>query len=184
MCKRIQWLLIVAATLTLTACGGGGGTWGSGGGANYDPNGTIGLSGLTVTGTSASVAGVAPISPGVNGGRFTISFNASGTALPMYSAYVYVNADGAYPGTGNNYNIAINCGATTIGGSCAASVTVSCVFDNTNKITCANPIAGSQVRDISSFLSSGVPKAGYIVVRACNALSSACSTVDAPVEFQ
>lgn len=174
----------VCAGIVLSACGGGGGGAGASGGATYDPNGTIGISNLTVTGTSASVAGVAPINPGVNGGQFTVSFNASGTALPTYSAYIYMNTDGVYPGSSTNYNIAINCGATTIGGPCAASVATNCVFDNTNTITCNSPIAGAQTRLITGLLSGGVPKNAYIVVRVCNALSSACSSANAPIQLQ
>ena len=178
MQTRIITLIATVCTgILLSACGaGGGGGAGAGGGASYDPNGTIGITNLTVTGTSASVSGVAPINPGVNSGQFTVSFNASGTALPMYSAYIYMNTDGAYPGSTSNYNIAINCGATTIGGPCASSVVTNCVFDNTNTITCNNPIAGTQTRGITGLLSGGVPKNAYVVVRVCNALTSAPST--------
>jgi hypothetical protein len=183
--RIITLITTVCAGIVLSACGGGGGGGaGASGGATYDPNGTISISSLTVTGTSASVSGVAPISPGVNGGQFTVSFNASGTALPTYSAYIYMNTDGAYPGSTTNYNIAINCGATTIGGPCAASVATNCVFDNTNTITCNNPIAGPQTRVITGLLSGGVPKNAYVVVRVCNALSSACSTANAPIQLQ
>jgi len=186
MQARINTLITtVCAGIVLSACGaGGGGVAGIGGGATYDPNGTIGISSLTVTGTSASVSGVAPISPGVNGGQFTVSFNTAGTALPVYSAYVYVNADGTYHGNSTDINIVINCGATTIGGPCASSVATNCVFDNTNKVTCNSPIAGPQTRDITGFLSGGVPKNANIIVRVCNALSSACSTANAPIQFQ
>lgn len=183
--RIITLMSTFCAGIVLSACGaGGGGAAGSGGGSTYDPNGTIGITNLTVTGTSASVLGVAPINPGVNSGQFTVSFNASGTALPTYSAYIYMNSDGAYPGSTTNYNIAINCGATTIGGPCASSVATNCVFDNTNTITCNNPIAGAQTRVITSLLNGGVPKNAYVVVRVCNALASACSTASAPIQLQ
>jgi hypothetical protein len=95
MLQTIRITAIAAAITLIVGCGSGGGS-SSGVGSGWDPNGTITISNLSVTGTSASVAGVAPINPGVNGGQFSVTFNATGTALPQYSAYMYTNATGIY----------------------------------------------------------------------------------------
>lgn len=186
--KPISPIVFAMAFLALTGCGAGGGAGGiptGGGGTTYDPNGSITLSNLSVAGTSTSVNGVAPISPGVNGGQFSVSFNSAGTALPNYSAYMYVSSASTIGGTATSLLIATNCGATVIGGNCATAVTTNCTFDNSNKVTCVNPLGGTfPAANLTNFLSSGIPKDAYLVVHACNAFQSVCSDVSAPIQLQ
>lgn len=181
--KTIRVTITAAAIAAIVGCGSGSSS-SSGGGSGWDPNGTITISNLSVTGTSASVAGVAPINPGVNGGQFSVTFNAAGTALPQYSAYMYTNATGVY-NANDPLLLGWNCGKTTAGGDCATTVTTQCAFDNSNMITCANLLGGNfPTRDLTTFLSTGIPKNAYIVVHACNALLTACSDQAVPVQYQ
>lgn len=179
-----QHLSAIAILLgLLTACGSGGG---SGGGSSqqsaFNPGAPVTLNSFTVTGTSAAVNGVAPISPGVNSGQFSFDWNITGNA--SFTTSVVVSADNVYD-EGSDIGIAGGCGKTSIVDSCHVSTTINCTFNNSNIMTCNDPGGGTfPARDLTTFLSSGVPKSAYLVIRACDALMTSCPTMSAPIQIQ
>jgi len=188
MTKHIKttttYLALIFTALFLVACGGGGGGGGAPGGVapppGSNPSDPVTINSFTVVGTSPSIAGVAPISPAINSGRFTINWNVVGNS--NYIVNVALSADNVYDNA--DLFIGSGCGKVSVSDGCRINGTLTCTFSNANVMACSDAITTYAPQLLTTFLSGGVPKNAYIVVRACNAVFTSCPTSVVPIQIQ
>lgn len=172
-------IVTLVLTAFLTACGGGGG--GSSGPVPSDPNDPVTIQNYAVSGTSAAVNGVAPINPGVNSGQFSASWTVTGNT--SYTTKLVLSTDVVFDG--NDIEVVNGgCGKLSVTDNCRPSGTVTCTFNNSNIMACSDAVANFPSRDLSIFLSGGIPMNAYLVIRACNPMLSSCQTAALPVQIQ
>lgn len=149
-------------------------------GCGPSPDDPITLQSFSVTGTSASVQGVAPINPGVNNGQFSINWVVTGN---VYTANVALNTGSIFDPI-TNILLATSCGKRSQIDNCQAAGTLNCTFDNSNVMQCSDGASSFAAQDLTQFLSGGVPMNAYMVIQACNPSGSVCQTASAPVQIQ
>jgi hypothetical protein len=175
-CATLFRILTLAMTAVVTACGGG-----SSSPSVSNPNDPVTIQSYTVTGTSAAVNGVAPINPGVNNGQFSAIWTVTGNTI--YTVRIAVSTDTIYDG--NDIDIVNGgCGKANVADNCHTTGTVNCTFNNANIIACSDLVAAFPTRDLSVFLSGGIPMNAYLVVRACNPPLTSCPTAAVPIQIQ
>ena len=160
---------IVLLALFLSACGG-----------SDSDDGPLAhtLTAFDVAGTSADEAGVAPVSPDVNGGDFEISW-AVQDSRSLFTVAMAVSDDAvASPDDEPFYDR--TCGGVTPGCPEAASYTRTCNFNNSNVLVCADQ--PDDAKDLTDYL-PGIPFSGYIVIETCVITGFACSSQSHPVRF-
>ncbi len=178
---RYSRALPLTLAAVVAACGGSGGGSNGTASSTSDPNAPVTIQGYTVTGTSATVNGVAPINPGVNGGQFATSWTVTGNSI--YTVRIAVSTDATYDG--NDIEIVTGgCGKASVLDNCHGSGTVSCTFNNSNVMTCADQVGAFPSRDLSTFLGGGIPMNAYLVIKACNPMLTSCPTSAAAIQIQ
>ena len=160
---------VVLLALFLSACGGGD--------SDDGPQGYL-LTAFDVTGTSADEAGVAPISPAVNGGDFDVSWAVQDSGSLFIVAMAVSDDAVASPDDVAFYER--TCGGLTPGCPEAASYTRTCNFNNSNILVCSDE--PDDFADLTTYL-PGIPFSGYIVIETCTALGLACTSESHPVRF-
>lgn len=84
---------------------------------------------------------MAPINPGVNSGQFSASWTVTSNGL--YTVRIAVSTDTTYDG--NDIEIVTGgCGKAGVLDNCHASGTVSCTFNNSNVMACADQVGPSR----------------------------------------
>jgi len=144
------------------------------------PGDPVTIASFRVTGTSASLNGLAPISPGVNNGQFSISWNVTGN---IYTAVIALNTSPTFnPNT--NIVLASSCGKQSQSDDCHPTGTLACTFNNTNVMQCSDGLGPYAAQNLTQFLSAGVPLNAYIVIQACNHQGNSCPTSAAAIQIQ
>lgn len=176
---RYSHTLPLMLAAIIAGCGGGGG--GGAAPSTSDPNAPVTIQSYFVTGTSATVNGVAPINPGVNGGQFSATWTVTGNSI--YTVRIAVSTDTTHDG--NDVEIVTGgCGKASVLDNCHASGTVTCTFNNSNVMACADQVDTFPSRDLSTFLSGGIPMNAYLVIKACNPMLTSCPTTAAAIQIQ
>lgn len=181
--RKVLMMLVMAAGLA--ACGGGGGSEASTAPApapivDNTPVTPVQntMTALTVVGTSASdAAGVAPISPTVNGGAFTVKWSAS-KPVDIQVVSFFISPDDTLSDTDILF-FKRKCGGVL---GCASAENVSdCSFANSGKIACAGgDVDGAS---LTTFLTT-IPRDGFLIARTCDISGFTCDVKKAPVQFQ
>jgi len=166
--------------VAVSGCGGGGSA-----GAVTTPSTSspVTINSFTVAGTSASVNGVAPISPGVNGGAFNISWNVTGNNT--YTLKILLSTDSVYSDVTDIQIVPGGCGKTSNVDTCHTNGTLNCTFNNSNSMVCSYGYGSWSPVDLTAFLGgTGIPANLHFVMKACNPLGDSCPTTSAPIQIQ
>ncbi|CBL46802.1 Hypothetical protein HDN1F_32190 [gamma proteobacterium HdN1] len=131
------------------------------------------------TGTNPESRAV-QINSGIEDGAFRIHWEIKATDI-LYRADVYLSEDGDWNDRDNKLLLSRNCGGA--GMDCRGErMNIPCRFTNDNRIVCDTGDA-KDTTHIGGFLKT-IPQTGYIVLRACNAMLTACDDAAVKVEFQ
>ena len=148
-------------------------------GCGPSPDDPITLQSFSVTGTSPSQGGQAPISPGTNNGQFSINWVVTGN---IYTATVAINSGSVFD-PNSNIVLATSCGKRSQVDNCQSAGTLNCTFNNSDIMQCADGATTYSAQDLTGFLTT-VPMNAYMVIQACNPSGSVCQTSSASVQIQ
>jgi len=179
--KVLMSVVLMFQMYALSGCGGGGGGGATTPATAVGPNNPVFISAYSVTGTSPAVNNVVPINPGVNGGQFSASWRVTGNQT--YSVRIYVSED-ATQDVGDIELVTGSCGKVHATDVCHPDGTVDCTFNNMNVMSCSDALGAFPVRDLSVFLASGIPKNGYLIIKACNPVLTSCPVDNVSVQIQ
>ncbi len=147
-------------------------------------------SGSTITGTrinsfdasgAVTVSGVLPINPSVNGGEFTVDWDVDSS--DPYRFVLYISEDNVFDSTDDVLIHQRNCGSNSVLYLCGDIGSETCSFDTQNMMGCGVSSPGNRPADLTSFIDV-FPKAGYLIMQACDALQVVCDTSAIAVELR
>lgn len=177
MSYKVKLLLLGSMmVLLLSNCGGG----------SSDGN----SSGTVTTGTrinsfdasgSATVSGVLPIDPSVNGGEFTVDWDVDSS--DPYRFVLYISEDNIFESTDDVLIHQRNCGSNSILYLCGDIGSETCSFDGQNMMGCGLSSPGNRPVDLTSFIDA-IPKSAYLILQACDGLHIDCDTSAIAVELR
>ncbi len=133
-----------------------------------------------VTGTSQDVNGIAPISPSINNGNFTLKWEVEDNDS-LYKVQIFVSNNDVL----SNADIEFykdNCLLNDCGNN--NPFTNDCFFNNNHDIWCEKErILEKDKINLQSFLNT-IPKDAYIILKSCDVSGLSCSQATEAVRFE
>lgn len=170
------FLLGSMMVLLLSNCGGGS----SDGDSSVSTTTTTKINSFDASGT-ATVSGVLPIDPSVNGGEFTVDWNVDSS--DPYRFVLYISQDNVFNSTDDVLVHQRNCGSNSILYLCNDIGSETCSFDTQNMMGCGVSSPGNRPADLTIFIDA-IPKTAYLILHACDALQIDCKASAIAIELR
>ena len=141
----------------------------------------VGSSFLNISITGSELAGEAlSINPNINGGEFSVSWDAESS--DPYHISLYASDDEIASSDDVNF-FGLDCGTSSVDYQCDGQGGLSCSFTTDNKLSCGDITTFNPQRDLNGWL-DGLPKQAYLILRVCTEQYKHCVTAPVDVVFQ
>lgn len=171
--KKLSLALLVSG---LSACGGGGNSEDTAPAANSQSDTVIHSFSVTGSGTNGDVT---QINAGINNGEFLFRWNLS--AEKLYHVNLYLSEDAISDDSTDRRVFSRNCNITL--SDCQSfSAEYPCKFTNENKMECGLP-GNIITTNVTGFVNT-LPKDGYLVLKACDAMGKKCDEEAVKIQLQ